>query len=147
MSAHSSVDPAPAQSARRAAAAESEKGSGWVGFAGVMLGIVGTLNVVYGIAAIDDANVYVADTRYVFGDLNTWGWFLTLLGVLQFAAAFGIFSGATWAKWVGILSASGNAILQLLFLPAFPLLSISLLAIDILVIYGLIAYGGRRATV
>jgi uncharacterized membrane protein HdeD (DUF308 family) len=146
MSAASSADPAATASARRADVHESEHGRGWMTFAGVMLAIVGTLNVIYGIAAIDDAHVYVGDTEYVFGDLSTWGWFLVILGAVQFVAAFGIWNRAQWARWIGVASAGGNAILQLLWLPAFPFLALSLLAIDILVIYGLIQYGGRRQT-
>jgi hypothetical protein len=131
----------------RAAAREADDhGRGWTGFAGAMLAIIGTLNVIYGIAAIDDANVYVGDTRYVFGDLSLWGWFLLGVGTVQFVAAFGIWSGAQWARWVGVLSATGNAMLQLLFLPALPLLSMALFAVDVLVIYALIQYGGRRQT-
>ena len=143
MSAHPSAGPAPAESAVRA---EATHGGGWLTFAGIMLAIVGTLNVVYGIGAIDDAHVYVGETEYVFGDLNTWGWFLAIVGAIQFVAAFGVWQRAQWARWVGVGSASGNAILQLLFLPAFPLLSLSLLALDILVIYGLVQYGDRTET-
>jgi hypothetical protein len=146
MSATSSAGPAPSARHAEAEVHESEHGRGWVAFAGTMLAIVGTLNIVYGIAAIDDANVYVGDTQYVFGDLNTWGWFLALVGALQFVAAFGIWNGAQWARWAGVVSAAGNAILQLIFLPAFPLLSLSLLGIDVLVIYALIQYGGRRTS-
>jgi hypothetical protein len=110
-----------------------------------MLAIVGTLNVVYGIAAIDKAHVYGGDTTFVFGGLSTWGWFLLLVGLVQLGAAFGVWSGAQWARWVGVFAASVNGIMQLLFLPAFPLLSLSLFAVDILVIYGLIQYGDRDA--
>ena len=120
--------------------------NGWVTFAGTMLLVVGTLNLVYGIAAIDDANLYVGDTQYVFGELSTWGWILTLVGAAQFVTAFGIWNRAQWARWVGVGAAGGNAILQLLFMPAFPLLSLSLLAIDVLVIYALIQYGERART-
>jgi hypothetical protein len=127
--------------------------SGWLTFAGAMLCILGVLNIVYGIAAIDEANFYVADARYVFSNLNTWGWIIMLIGVLQFFAAFSIWNGTTWGVWVGIISASLNAIAQLLFLPAYPLLSLALFSVDILVLYGLIAYGfdqetetGRTAT-
>jgi hypothetical protein len=141
MSAHTTAGPAPVRSGDRAPVTET--GGGWVGFAGTMLAIVGTLNVVYGIGAIDDARVYVGGTQYIFGDLNTWGWFLVLVGAIQVVAAFGIWNRAAWARWTGVVSASGNALLQLLFLPAFPLLSLALLAIDVLVIYGLIQYGGR----
>jgi len=138
---HSTAGPAAVRSAARA---EEKHGGGWIAFAGIVLAIVGTLNMIYGIAAIDDAHVFVGETEYVFGDLNTWGWFLLVLGGVQFVTAFGIWSGAQWARWFGVVSASANAILQLLFLPALPFLSLSLLAMDLLVIYGLIQYGGRR---
>jgi hypothetical protein len=120
-----------------------ERGNGWIAFSIIMLGIVGTLNIVYGIGAISDAHVYVGETKYVIGDLNLWGWLLLAIGLVQFVAAFGLWSRAQWARWVGVGSASGNMIFQLLFLPALPLLSLSLLALDLLVVYGLVQYGGR----
>ena len=143
MSTHTSAGPTPARAARDEVY-ESAHGTGWITFAGVMLAILGTLNVIYGIAAIDNANVYVGDTKYVFGDLNTWGWFLLFVGAAQFAVAFGIWSQAQWARWTGVFVAGANAILQLLFLPGFPLLSLALFSLDVMVIYGLVQYGGRR---
>ncbi|HEU4974889.1 MAG TPA: hypothetical protein VFT50_07330 [Baekduia sp.] len=133
--------------APRAEAGEpyAEEGSGWLMFAGIMLAIMGTMNVVYGIAAIDSANFYVANARYVFSDLNTWGWIMTGIGAIQFCAAFAIFANVTWGRWIGIISAGGNAIFQLLFLPSYPFLSLALFAVDILIVYGLVAHGGRRA--
>ena len=122
----------------------SREGSGWVAFCGTMLAIVGTLNVVYGIGAIDDANVYVGDAQYVFADLSAWGWFLLFVGAVQFVAAFSIWNRSEFGRWIGIGSAGMNAILQLLFLPAFPLLAVSLFAVDVLVIFGLIVYGGSE---
>ena len=119
-------------------------GQGLVTFAGVMLMIAAVLNTLYGIAAIDNANVFVHDARYVFGDLNTWGWFLLAFGVLQFFAAFAIWRGASWGRWLGVGCASGNAILQTLWIPAYPILAMTILTLDIIVIYGLLAYGGRR---
>jgi hypothetical protein len=123
---------------------DDSRGQGLVTFAGVMLMIVGVLNCLYGIAAIDKANVFVNDARYVFGDLNTWGWFVLALGILQFFAAFAIWRGAPWARWFGVACASANAILQTLWIPAYPVLAITILTMDIVVIYGLLAYGGRR---
>ena len=143
MSTTSSAGPAPAD--RRHVEATTGHGSGWVAFCGTMLAIVGTLNVIYGIAAIDDAHVYGANTEYVFADLNAWGWFLLLVGAVQFIAAFSIWNGSELGRWIGIGSAGVNALLQMLFLPAFPLLSLSLFAVDVLVIYGLIQYGGHKA--
>jgi hypothetical protein len=123
---------------------DDARGQGLVTFAGVMLMIAGLLNCLYGIAAIDKASIFVGDARYVFGDLNTWGWFVLALGMLQFFAAFAIWRGAGWARWFGVACASVNAIIQMLWIPAYPILAITILTIDIVVIYGLLAYGGRR---
>jgi hypothetical protein len=140
----SSQSTMPAGSEARATTDEFAERSGWATFAGVMLSIVGVLNIVYGIAAIDDANFYVNDARYVFSDLNTWGWVLLIIGAVQFCAAFSIFGGTSWGRWVGVLAAGLNSIAQLLFLPAYPFLALALFSVDILIIYGLIAHGGRR---
>jgi hypothetical protein len=122
-------------------------GQGLVTFAGVMLMIAAVLNILYGIAAIDNANFYVHNARYVFGDLNTWGWFLVALGVLQFFAALAIWRGVSWGRWFGVGCASANAILQTLWIPAYPVLALTILPLDIIAIYGLLAYGGQRRTV
>ena len=119
-------------------------GQGLVTFAGVMLMIAGVLNILFGIAAIDSANVFVHNARYVFGDLNTWGWFVLALGVLQLFAAFAIWRGDAWGRWFGVACASANAILQTLWLPSYPILALTILPLDIIAIYGLVAYGGRR---
>jgi hypothetical protein len=124
-----------------------EARSGWVTFAGVMLSIAGVLNIIYGIAAIDNANFYVNDARYAISDLNTWGWVLLVIGAIQFCAAFSIFGGTSWGRWIGVLAAGLNAIAQLLFLPAYPVLALALFAVDIIVIHALIAHGGGRASI
>ena len=150
MSAQSSAGPAsaaPDRSARRAESRVEDHENGWTTFAGVMLAIVGTLNVIYGFGAVDNANVYVGEQRYVFGDLNLWGWFLAGVGIVQIVTAFGIWSSSEWARWVGIFSAGCNAIIQLLFLPAFPFLSIALFSVDVLIIYALVQYGGSHRRV
>ena len=123
---------------------EESPGYGWVLFAGTMLAIVGTLNFIYGIAAIDDSTFFAANAKYVITDLNTWGWVVLGVGAIQFLAAFGIWAGSEWGRWVGIVSAGANAIVQMFFISGFPLLSVTLFAVDILVIYGLVAYGGHR---
>jgi hypothetical protein len=111
---------------------DDSKGQGLVTFAGVMI-------------TIDSAHVFVNNAKYVFGDLNTWGWFLVLFGVVQYFAAFAIWRGAAWGRWFGVACASGNAILQTLWIPAFPILAMTILTLDIVAIWGLLAYGGRRA--
>jgi hypothetical protein len=124
---------------------DDARGQGLVTFAGVMLMIASVLNVLYGIAAIDSANFFTKNARYVFGDLNTWGWFLVAFGVLQFFAALAIWRGTSWARWFGVACASLNAILQTLWIPAYPVLAMTILTLDVIAVYGLLAYGGRRA--
>jgi hypothetical protein len=119
-------------------------GYGWVIFAGCMLALVGSLNFIYGIAAISNSKFFVNDAKYVFSDLNTYGWVLLSIGTIQFVAAFGIWSGSELARWIGVGSAGLNAVAQMLAIPAYPFLSLALFAVDILVIYGLVAYGGHQ---
>ena len=119
-------------------------GLGWVVFAGIMIIIVGFLNMIYGIAAIDGAKFYADDARFIFGDLNTWGWVHLGLGALQFCAGFLILFGSDFGRWIGIFSAGLNAITQMVFIDAYPLLALSIIGIDILVIYGLAAHAGSR---
>lgn len=123
------------------------EGEGWVLFAGIMIAIVGILNFIYGLAAIDNSHFYVRGATYILSDLNTWGWVLMITGIIQFCAAIAIFAHIEWGRWIGILTASVNAIIQLIFIPSYPFGSLALFAIDILIIYGLVAYGGRRGRV
>jgi len=120
------------------------EGSGWVLFAGIMLMIIGVLNAIYGLAAIDESSFFVANTQFILSDLNTWGWVLLIIGILQLVAAFSVWRGGSFGRWFGIAVASLNSIAALLAIPAYPLWSLAIFAIDLLVIYGLTAYGGDR---
>jgi hypothetical protein len=120
------------------------RGAGWVGFAAIMLGLAGVWNSLTGVLAIGDSRVFVGEEVFVFSNLNTWGWIMLGLGVLQIVAAFAVVSGSEIARWFGIVAASINAIGQLYFIPAFPLWAVSMFAVDILIIYGLTVYGGKR---
>jgi hypothetical protein len=124
---------------------DEERGQGWIMFAAVLLLTLGTLNVIDGIAAIGNAHFYVANARYVFGDLNTWGWIVLCLGVLQLLVGFGVFAKNQFARWTGVAVLSLNAIAQLLMMPAYPFWSLAIFSIDIIAIYGLVAYGKRIA--
>ena len=126
---------------------DSDRAVGWIVFAAIVLALVGGLNGIYGTAAIASSHFYVADREYVVGNLETYGWLMLLIGVVQFFAAMGVLAFAQWARWVGVASAAANGIVQLLVMPAAPFLALTLLAMDVLVVYGLVAYGGRwRAT-
>jgi hypothetical protein len=119
-------------------------GYGWVVFAGAMLMMLAILNGIYGIAAISNSTFFVNDARYVFSDLNTWGWIALVTGAIQLVVALGIWAGNTLATWAGLAIAGINAIVQLLMIPAYPFLSLALFSIDLLVIYGLAVHGGHR---
>jgi hypothetical protein len=121
-----------------------DRGAGWVLFAGIMIVIAGVLNIVYGIAAIDDSTFFVGDAEFILSDLNTWGWIILVLGVLQVFAAFSIWRGGSYGRWFGILAAGLSSIGALLSIPAYPFWSLAIFAIDVLIIYGLAAYGGQR---
>ncbi len=120
------------------------EGAGWLLFAGIMMLILGIVNVIGGIAAIDDANFFTqTGAHYQIASLNAWGWVILLVGIMQLGAAFSIWAGNAYGRWVGTISASLNAIAQLFLIAAFPLWSMTLIGLDILVIYGLVVYGGH----
>ena len=123
---------------------EGTGGLGWVAFAGMIVIIVGFVNLIYGIAAIDGARFYADEARFIFGDLETWGWVHVVLGSIQFCAGFAILFGSNLGRWIGVVTAGVNAVTQLLFIDAFPLLAVAIVGLDILVLYGLVAHGGRR---
>jgi len=119
--------------------------SGWVTFAGVMLFIVGVLNVIYGIAAIGDSSFFVQDQKYILSNLNTWGWVTLLIGALQLFAAFSLWSGGIYGRVIAIAAASLSALGALLSIPAYPFWSLAIFAIDIIIIHQVAVYGGREA--
>ena len=119
-------------------------GGGWITFAAVMLGLGGTFAVLEGILAIANSRVYTAHQTFVFSNLNTWGWIVLLLGAGMLLAAFGLFSGSELARWFGVAVASVNAIGQLFYFSAYPFWSLTMFTIDLLIIYGLVAYAGHK---
>jgi hypothetical protein len=122
-----------------------DRGYGWVAFAGVLLLVVGTINLIEGIAAIGNARFFVQNTSYVVGSLNTWGWVVLCIGVVQLLVGLGVFVKNQFARWTGVVILSVNAVAQLMIMPAYPFWSLCIFTLDILAIYGLIAYGQHIA--
>jgi hypothetical protein len=141
----SAYSPSDASSSMPSAVYEDDRGVGWVVFAGVLLLMVGVMNTIEGIAAIGNAHFFVHNTNYVFGDLNTWGWIVLCLGVVQMLVGGGVFLQNQFARWAGVAVLSVNAIAQLLMIPAYPFWSLTFLAIDLIAIYGLSVHGKRIA--
>jgi uncharacterized membrane protein (DUF2068 family) len=123
---------------------DAEKGVGWVLYAGIMLMLLGILNFIFGVAAVSNSKFYIQDAQYILSSLNTYGWILLVIGVIQFCVAFAIWAGTEWGRWLGVLAAGLNSIAQLLFIPAHPFIALAMFSLDILVIYGLVAYGGHQ---
>ena len=124
---------------------EADRGYGWVAFAGVLLLILGTINTVEGIAAIGNAHFFTANAHYIAGNLKTWGWVVLCIGVLQLLVGLGVFVKNQFARWTGVLILSLNMIAQLMMMPAYPFWSMAVFILDVLAIYGLVAYGQHIA--
>jgi hypothetical protein len=135
----STTQPASGASGYRA----EGQGYGLVLFASVLLLIVGCFNLIYGIAAIANSHVFTANAHYVFGNLRTWGWITLIIGVLQLLAAGGVLMGNQLARWFGVAVLGLSAIDQMFFIPAYPFWSLMIIAVDIVALYGLCAYGSR----
>ena len=122
------------------------RGTGRVVFAATLLLIVGTLNIIYGIGALDGANIFVDDRRYVFDDLNTLGWVLIVLGLIQLVGGLSLMAGNAFGRFVGIIGATLGAIGALLSIGgAYPWWSLAIFFLCIFVIHGIFIYGDDRA--
>jgi hypothetical protein len=108
----------------------------------MLLLIVGTLNIIYGIGALDDANIFVNDTRYILDNLNTLGWVLIILGVIQLAGGISLLAGNTFGRVIGIIGGSLGAISALLSIGGnYPWWSLAIFFLCIYVVHGIFVYG------
>ena len=127
---------------------ESPSGwSGWAAFAGIIMIVLGVFNALDGIVALAKWNGLPASGSLpVTINYTAWGWTWLILGIIIALAGFGILAGQTWARAVGVVVAALNAMAQLAYIPAYPLWSILIILVDILVIYALTAHGRELAT-
>ena len=124
-----------------------EERSGWVTFAGVLLVLSGTLDVIYGIAAIGNSKFFNQNAEYIFSNLKTWGWITLALGIFQILAAGSLWRGGMFGRIIGIAAALLAAIGALLSIPAYPFWSLAIFALSIVIIHQISAHGteGRGA--
>jgi hypothetical protein len=114
--------------------------SGWAFFVGILLFIVGVFNIIWGLTAVfEDEAITVGEQGLIVWDLTAWGWIHLILGVVQVAAALGLFGGRGWARWVAILFVMINAFGQIAWMPVYPLWSVLIITLDIIIIYQLTA--------
>ena len=121
----------------------TQRGEGWVVFAGVMILIAGVLNLLWGLSAIVNSHILINGNEFIIDHRKAWGWVVLFIGVIEILVAFGIWSRQAWARWTGVGIAGLNGIAVLADMQSYPWWSLALLTIDVLVIYGLVAYGGR----
>jgi hypothetical protein len=123
------------------------RGAGRALFAATLLLIAGTLNIIYGFGALDDANIFTGDRRYILTNLNTLGWVLIVVGVIQLAGGFSLFAGNTFGRVIGIIGGSLGAIAALLSIGGnYPWWSLGIFFLCVWIVHGIIFYGEDERT-
>jgi hypothetical protein len=145
-SAHSSGrvdDPASGYwDVRSTRGARTSAWAGWIGFAAIMMIIMGMFSAIEGLVALFNRNYYLVgpDNVLVF-DLTSWGWIHLIFGILVTITGIALFSGATWARWVTVGLAAVDAVVQLAFIGIYPLWSMIVIAFCVIVIWAIVVHG------
>ncbi|MFC5749063.1 DUF7144 family membrane protein [Actinomadura rugatobispora] len=124
--------------------------SGWaVGFAyfaACVMVLAGIFGAIVGVAAILKNDLYVVRGDYVFSwDLTTWGWIHLVVGIFVAVAGFAVIAGQAWARTVGIILAGLSAVANFMFLPYYPVWSVLIIVLDVVVIWALVMYTRQYA--
>ena len=115
---------------------------GWTMFAAFMMILIGSFHAIAGLAGILEDEFYAITPNYVFElDATSWGWIHLIGGVIVLLAGFGLFSGAVWARTVGVIVATISAIVSFVWIPWYPVWSIVVIGVDVAVIWALTAHG------
>lgn len=124
--------------------AERTGWTGWVAFAGIMMVLGGALAIFQGVVALaNDTWVVWTNTGNLVVDLTQWGWIHTAIGVVAVLAGVGVFTGNVAARAVGVVIAGISLMANFLFLPAYPIWALTIIGVDVLVIWALIVHGGE----
>jgi len=116
-------------------------GRGVLMFASVLLLVIGVVNLVGGIAAISGAQILIASAHSVSGGLRSWGWCMAIFGAVQLLAAAGVWAGSQLARWFAVAAVGLTTLGQVFFIPAYPLWSLLIIAVDAVALWGLCAHG------
>ena len=119
---------------------------GLIYFASAMLAVIGFFHIFYGIAAIAKDEFFVVSENYIFSfDVTAWGWIHLFWGLAVLVAGLSLYQGAVWARVVGVLAAVVSAVANFLTIPYYPFWSITILALDVFVIWALTVHGRDAA--
>jgi hypothetical protein len=120
------------------------RGVGRALFVAILLLIAGTLNIIYGIAAVSNAHFF-ANTQYVFSSLHTWGWITIIVGIIQLTAGFSLIGGGGYGLVIGIIAASIGALESLLSIGGtHPWWALATFALCLFILHGLVVYGDEE---
>ncbi|HEY6730907.1 MAG TPA: hypothetical protein VI039_07775 [Solirubrobacterales bacterium] len=119
---------------------EERQPTGWTVFAGAVMLIVGSLDALWGLAAVlNDDVVFVGGQGVLIADVTTWGWIHLILGSLVAITGLGLFAGTEWARMAAIFFVAINAVAQIVWFPAAPLWAFLMIILDVTIIYQLTA--------
>ena len=117
---------------------------GWIGFASLMLYLAGFFHIVAGFAALINDKVYVATEEAVWVlNITQWGWVHIIGGILAIVAASSLMQGHGFGRTIAVIVALASAVLNMAFIPVYPVWSILIIVIDILVIYAVVSHGSE----
>ncbi len=120
----------------------SRLATGFITFAGVLMIMVGGFQALVGLVAVLQDDFYVTTKNYVFDiDPTAWGWIHLIVGIVVVLAGFAILAGQTWGRVVGVILALISAITNFAFIPYYPFWSMLIIALDVFVIWALVAHG------
>ena len=137
--------PVPQQARGRPEPTEATGWVGWVAFGAMMMVLLGSFQLIAGLVALFDDGYYlvVSDKLLVSVNYTTWGWVHLIVGLAALAAGFGLFTGAMWARILGVSVALVSAIVNLGFINAFPVWALTMITFDVIVIYAIMVHGGE----
>ena len=118
--------------------------AGWAAFAGIMMIVGGFFQAIVGLTAIIKESFFVVSPNYLLNiNVHAWGWVHLIWAIIIVLAGFAVLSGKVWGRVIGILIASITAIVNMYYIPYYPIWSLLIVAVDIIVIYSLAAHGGE----
>ncbi len=121
-----------------------DRGEGWILYSWLILVIGGGLAILEGIVALSRASFFTASgAHYVAGSLRTWGWVELIVGIVAVLAGMSVVRGGAFGRWAGIIVAGVSLFAQMFWVPIVPFWALTVMFLDVLVIYGLAVYGGR----
>ena len=119
---------------------------GWIAFASFMMILGGIFQFIVGLAAILNDKFYFLVSNYIFTwDVSVWGWIHVLVSLVVIMAGFALLNGQMWARIIAVVVAGASMLVNVAWIPYYPIWSLLIIVVDLLVIYALIVHGDELA--